>query len=64
MIHHVAVGIEAARARARILAEFIDAGQVGRTLGVQCAHRTTIGCTSNVVGQARADAALPNDATL
>lgn len=64
MIHHIAEGIEATRARARILAAFIDAGQVGWTLGVQSALRTTIGCTSNVIGQARADSRFPNDATL
>lgn len=64
MIHHIAVGIEATRARARILTAFIDARQVGRTLRVLCALGATIWSTSNVVGQARAHTRFANDATL
>lgn len=64
VIHHITVGIEATRAGTRILAAFIDAGQVGRTLRVLSALGATIGSTSNVVGQARADTRLANDATL
>lgn len=64
MIHHITVGIEAARSGTRIFAKFIDASQIGRTFGVLCTLRTAIGCTSNIVGQAGADARLTNDAAL
>lgn len=51
---HVAVGVRAARADARVLALLIDAGQVIGALAVAGASHSAIGRTADKAGQAGA----------
>lgn len=64
MLLHMAVGLRTAGAHARIHAALVLAGRVAGTVRVDHALGPTVGRPADIVGHARADRSLVDDATV